>query len=479
MKQKLLKTSGSQTAQQSSLKFWLWLSMFFLLVIIMSVITTASVVRHILIAPQSRFTEKQSETILFMASFPEKVKSVFVELEQLITGDPLLQLLSRKETESPSWVRRFPAPEDKGYLLFSGVDAKAKQNIVKLIRIADGEEIVRWEPDFLYINNHTSEKKWQPKGSSFNLRPVHPILLKNGNIIFNTGSSLVRQSSCSSKPLWVLDEIAHHSNELDETGDAIWAPSVSMDGFPENLWLRSHIRDDALGHFSLDGKLLERRSFSNILINNGLGALLMGASGVVQNDDPIHMNQIKAAKLNSRYWKLGDLLISSRHLSTIFLYRPSTNKILWHQTGPWMNQHSVDFVDNHRISVFSNNVVSGPVTKEHSFLTKSDINRVYIFDFDNNKASQPYQKLLAVANPITLTEGRAQITTDGGLFIEETNYGRHLRFTKDALLWSRVNDYDDRRIGILSWSRYLTAEEIRMPLKALAEKNCLHVIDDH
>jgi hypothetical protein len=198
----------------------------------------------------------------------------------------------------------------------------------------------------------------------------------------------------------------------------------------------------------------------------------MGTTGALLNDDPIHMNQIKVTRSDSAYWKRGDLLISARSLSTVFLYRPSTGKVLWHQTGPWMNQHSVDFVDNHRISVFSNNIVSGPPNKEHSFLNSNDINRVYVFDFDNNEASQPYEKLLAIARPITLTEGRAQFLPDGGLFIEETNYGRQLRFTKDALVWSRVNDYDERRIGMVTWSRYLAYKEVRMPLKALANKSC-------
>ena len=93
-------------------------------------------------------------------------------------------------------------------------------------------------------------------------------------------------------------------------------------------------------------------------------------------------------------------------------------------------------------------------------------------DFDNNKVSQPYQKLLAVARPITLTEGRAQILPDGGLFIEETDYGRLLRFTEDKLLWSRVNNFDDQHIGKLSWSRYITSEEASVPLKAIAAMRC-------
>ena len=136
-----------------------------------------------------------------------------------------------------------------------------------------------------------------------------------------------------------------------------------------------------------------------------------------------------------------------------------------------MNQHSVDFVNDHQISVFDNNVIAG-VPKEHAFLTSGEINRVYLFDFENGQLSQPYAGLLAQARPVTITDGRARVLPDGGLFLEETNSGRHLRFTRDRLLWSRVNDYDETRIGIISWSRYLTVEEVRGPLQALALKNC-------
>ena len=86
--------------------------------------------------------------------------------------------------------------------------------------------------------------------------------------------------------------------------------------------------------------------------------------------------------------------------------------------------------------------------------------------------SQPFAALLAESKPVTITAGQARLLPDGGLFIEETEKGRHLRFTKDKLLWSRVNDYDKNRIGIVSWSRYLTAEEARVPLQALASRQC-------
>ena len=198
----------------------------------------------------------------------------------------------------------------------------------------------------------------------------------------------------------------------------------------------------------------------------------MTAPGDQINTDPIHINQIKVANKDSRYWKRGDLLISARHLSTLFLYRPSTDKIIWHQTGPWMNQHSVDFVDDHRISVFNNNVVSGPVNMKQMFMKPDGTNQVLVYDFDTRQVSQPFAALIAKARPISITEGRARLLPDGGLFLEETNYGRDMRFTKDKLLWSRVNDYDKERIGMVSWSSYLTAAEASIPLRALASRQC-------
>jgi hypothetical protein len=464
-----LKSNIKNRSQCLNYQFWLWLGTFFVTLLVFVIISTAWLVRHALLSGP-RLTENQSNAVLSIAEFPGLAKLAIQQVVMKIDGNPTPLLMDRKEVEKPSWVRRFPAIEDKGYLLFSGVDYKERQSVVKLIRIADGAELAIWKPNFLNINNQITDKKSISKGSWMNLRAVHPLLLDDGDIIFNTGNSLVRQSVISSNPLWVLNQVMHHSNELDVIGGTMWVPSVSLDGFTKNPYLQNHIRDDALAHVSIEGRLLERRSFSRILLDNGLGSLLMGTSGLSTNNDPIHMNQIKVAQTDSRYWKRGDLLISARNLSTLFLYRPSTNKILWHQIGPWMNQHSVDFVDSHRISVFSNNVVSGVPNKAKSFLTPNDINRVYVFDFDNNQSSQPYEKLLAVARPITLTEGRAQILSDGGLFVEETNYGRLLRFTKTGLLWSKVNDYDDKRVGALSWSRYLTANQVSGPLKAIAAK---------
>lgn len=460
--------------KRQSAKFWVWLIATCMLVLVVSVLCTAWAVRHVQLGG-GRLSDAQMRMIASVADFSSQVRKAFLEVGSMLTGDPLPLLLDRKATEHPYWVRKFPAAEDSGYLLFSGVDPAEKQSVVKLIRIADGVVVARWIPDWPALlarvtpksNTHVGEQV----GSPYAAKAIHPLLLENGDIVFQDIGWLARLEPCSARPVWLLNEIMHHSLELDETGRAIWGPSVSGDGYSDNPFMQKHVRDDALAHVSIDGQLLEKRSFTRILRENGLQSLLMGTSGGRLKEDPLHLNEVRVAKQDARYWQRGDLLISSRHLSTIFLYRPATNKILWHQTGPWMNQHAVDFVDDHRISVFNNNVVAD-VPAEHAFLTPGETNQVMVYDFATGEVTQPFAALLAESRPLAFSEGLARLLPDGGLFVEETIYGRHLRFSKDRLMWSRVNDYDDRHIGIVSWSRYLTAEEAQVPLQALAQRKC-------
>lgn len=459
----------SGDAPTSAWSFWVWFAMAVSLVLLVVVVGTAWAVRSTL-NEDSRIPAAGSRLLMRLSNFPDLVFIALQQVKSQFEGDPLPLLMDRKETEKTHWVRRFPAPEDTGYLLFSGVDPAVKRSVVQLIRLADGAVIARWNPDWPAIYKRIESKGLMHAGGPNVARAFHPVLLDSGDIIFNNDTSLVRLSVCSHTPVWVLDEVMHHSNDLDLDG-SLWVPSVSKDGFADNPWLNDRIQDNALAHVSSDGRVLDKRSFARILRNNGLQAMLLGTSGHQLNKDPIHLNEIRVAQQSGRYWQRGDLLISARHLSTVFLYRPSTDKILWHQTGPWMNQHSADFVDDHRISIFDNNVVSG-APKEHAFLKPGDTNRVFLHDFDTGQESQPFASLLAEAKPVSITEGRARVLPDGGLFIEETNYGRLLRFTPDHLLWSRVNDYDHKRIGMVSWSRYLTADEARLPLQTLTARQC-------
>jgi hypothetical protein len=422
--------------------------------------------RHVALSGQ-RLSETQREWVTTLADLPNLVRSAFTQVQVVSQMGVAPELLiPRASTEKSYWVSQFPAPEDNGYLLFSGVRANAQQTVIELIRIADGQVLQQWKPDLTALHNQRRERKEAPKGSAQATRFFHPLPLPDGSVVVNTSGSLIRFSACQDVPTWVLDEVLHHSNELDAQGRIV-SNGVVHNGFQNNRHLQQQARDDALTWVSPDGQLVEQRAFSDILIENGLEALLLGFSRYVMSDDPIHLNQITPALTDGLAWRRGDLLISARHLSTVFLYRPSTNKIIWHQTGPWLNQHSVAFVGQQKIVVFSNHVYGAD--PKNAFLRPDDHNRVFLYDLITQEVSEPWQALLASAQPRTVTEGRVQVLADGGLFLEETNQGRYLRFSRDRLLWSWANELDAHTLGAVSWSRYLSPTEAQPLLTALAQ----------
>lgn len=429
-----------------------------------------SVRRALLNGPQSDtiLSARQKAAVLAIAEFPAMAQA---SIQRIARVSPLF--LPRSELERPSWVRRFPSAEDSGYLLFSGLYKNESTSGVKLIRIADGKVVASWMPDWPSVLAKTTHKTFDYTVDASNAVALNPVLLANADIVFSTGNASVRLSACGRKPLWVLNETIHHSTDLDVDGKSFWSPAVSDNELPEDGELRSRARIDAIARISLDGELLERRSFRQILSDNELTFLL--SNGNTAGDftsDPVHMNQIRVAPADSRFWKRGDLLISLRNSNAVLLYRPSTRKIIWHQVGPWQYQHSADFVNDHQISIFNNNVVSRSPAKA-DFLTPRSVNEVMVFDFESNQVTQPFKQLLATAQPRTAWEGRARLLPDGGLFVEETESGRLLRFSKDRLVWSFVNDHDDKYLGALAWSSYLTAEEASKPLEALAARGCI------
>ena len=456
-----------RTTGKGTLLKWISICCAVTLTFFLTVLATAAIVRsayiggHILSRNQSRLT-------MSIAEFPALIHDALVELSSQYSQDPTHLLLNKgNDAEYSSWVRKFPEPSDDGYLLLSGVDPKSKQSQVTLIRIADGHSIATWAPDWPTIYRMAGLSR----SEIGHAQAIHPLLQDNGDIVFNTmGALLVRLSPCSSMPTWVLHMGASHSNERDSTGN-IWtvASDENLVEFPQAKQLREPFTDNLLLLISPGGQVIRTFSFSKILHDNGMDALLFGTAGDRPNPDQLHINEVQPAYSASKYWEVGDLLISARNLSTVFLFRPSSGKILWHQTGPWLNQHSAQFVDGHRISVFDNHAVPMSPT---AFLTPLDLNHVVVHDFDTGADSEPFSKLLEESRPITPTEGRAQLLPDGGLFLEETDRGRILRFTKDRLLWSFVNEYDSGRVGLVAWSRYLTPEEAQRTLTSLRTGTC-------
>jgi outer membrane protein assembly factor BamB len=449
--------------------FIAWLLTVSLLVMLLSFTMGAWAFRHVILGGE-KIPKAIQPVIEKLAEMPSLIKLAALELRDEITGKLSALLIPKDKVWQVDWVHKFPAPDDDGYLLLSGLSKEENQSIVQLIRIADGEVIAKWIPDWAYIHSRTTEHRFAPKGSSKNYRASHPLLLIDGSIIFNTGGSLVRLPLCSSKPSWLLDYPYHHSIELSPTGNSVWAPSVTELFATENHILKETLRDDSLSEVSLDGRTLQNLSFSKILVENKMTAHMLGSTGFTFNLDPLHINQITPALSNGSYWQRGDLLISARHTSTVYLYRPTTGKIIWHQQGPWLNQHSAHFYDDHGIAVFGNDVYGHKMPSQ--FIYKEGYNQIYLYDFKTAKTNKLQSDALSKAKPMTITEGRSRVLEDKSIFIEETNHGRILKLNPSGqLIWSYINTYDKDHIGVVTWSRYLTREELYATVN-VSNMNC-------
>jgi hypothetical protein len=352
---------------------------------------------------------------------------------------------------------------EKSYLLLSTYDGDLKEGIVELVDLKDFEVLHTWNPDldafneqvqqiddFKYISRDHNEKRELLR---------HPKLTQDGGLLFPS-MPLRKIDACSDLIFQNTRDHFHHSIETDIDGN-IWIPTelypkslpfykVGGDLIQEGGW-----NDTAIVKLSSDGRILYEKSVAQIFIDNGLEYLLFATGDGHFDLDPVHVNDIQPVNYDGEFWKKGDVFVSIRSQSMIILYRPLTNKIIWQGTGPFFQQHDVDILDHHRISIFNNNskdLINGNIVDGH--------NEVLIYDFKLDEYSS-YLKDSLIENDVrTWTQGRSQILPNGDLFIEETNYGRTLYFNVDGSLnWTHVNRAEDGDVYRVGWSRILYSQE--------------------
>ena len=393
-------------------------------------------------------TGKTNRFIIAIASFPSLVKQSFTQLNQPST------LIRPDFYPNINGLKTEKGYIDSNYILLSTYDRNANQSVAKLIRLSDQKVIHQWMPDYdEIIRLSGKQNKYWPEKNKHNLRLYHPLLLADGSLVFNNVLSPLIKIDKDAKLVWAINGIFHHSIEADAEGN-IWAPSVikPSEFLPGIL---NDYKDDAITEISPGGKIIFRKSAAHILAENGCLTLLLGVGSYEK--DLLHLNDIQPALTSGKYWMKGDLLISLRNKSTVFLYRQSTNKIIWLKTGPWLNQHDVNFVDTERISVFGNNMVR--VFGDDRLI--NGCNEVYVFDFKSNSIETPYTGFLKKAKVSTPSEGRANILANGDLFVEETNNNRLLRGNTKDIIWQYVDRIDKQSVAALSWSRFITKAEFK------------------
>ncbi|MDC1280554.1 arylsulfotransferase family protein [Pelagibacteraceae bacterium] len=345
---------------------------------------------------------------------------------------------------------------DNGYLLFSSIDINSNPSTF-LYDLSLKKIIYVWSWPINEILEKTSIQK---KITKCCFRAQHPLILDDGSLISNSSQGPLVKIDKYSKIKWVLDKHTHHSISLDSNKNII-VPSV-VDSRPDRIFLPT--RDDGYIKVSPSGKIIEETSIRDILEKNKYYGLLYGIGDF--KDDLIHLNDAEPILTSDQFVKKDDLMFSSRNLSTVFLYRPSTEKIIWLKNGPWLKQHDVDYNGNGKFSVFDNGVIDSytNIIKENipENRIKNNQNSIKEFDMKDNKITEKFS--LTKNNKIfTSAEGLHRILKNKDVFVEETQEGILHRISKNGnLRWSFVNRLDKNYIGSLHWSRYYHQEELNL-----------------
>ncbi|MEX0291111.1 MAG: arylsulfotransferase family protein [Flavobacteriaceae bacterium] len=400
-----------------------------------------------------------AKPVKFIAEIPSLAKQSLKPGEFLVVND---------EAKGGLDLQASGIPDSYPKLLVSYKDERFGQKF-ELVDLHQNKVLKSWEPDnallFDQAYNETNPEK-PVKGSD--LYFLHPLLTKDSALILSSQlTSLLVKVNKNNEIDWLKnDKRYHHSTEFDLDGNVYSCTrsfhSNEYDFLPQNYEdYKEVLMDDEITKIDPDtGETLFTKSVLKILVENGYERLLLGKGQF--NSDPIHLNDIQPALTDSPYWKKGDLLISCRNLSTVFLYRPSTDKILWLRRGPWYNQHDADFLDGDKIVVFGNDVIreesvmDGSITKETLFFSnKRSHNDVYIYNFEKDSVYTPYSRLMKKEEIKTYTSGRCDVLPNGDVFVEDTNNGRIIFGDSINTKIEYVRRIDDKHISSLFWSRLI------------------------
>ena len=349
-----------------------------------------------------------------------------------------------------------------GYLILSGGDpSKNGEPLLELWDLNKQEKLFKWN-----INGNDILKKINSKNKANSTRFLHPLLLKNGNLIFTLEGNLVMISPDGSFLKTNSELNFHHSIEIDRQGK-IYAPFWNKDIMGAYPRYKNRYANSGFAILDSELKLLEKYYLDEIYEDAGLDYDLFNPK---PTGDPYHLNDVEPLRDDN---KTAVVLLSVRHQSSVLAFNLNDRKIKWILKGYSNFQHDVDFLnkDGTYISIFDNNVEKGSSTKRNFYTTIENLpspisnEKLYIFNYVSNHAKErellvKRENFASLNNkfiPKTYSNGRSDFIKDNSsLTIEETIFGRTFEFDPNTkkLLWQYINRNDDNMNYYMnSWSR--------------------------
>ncbi|MGV6847586.1 MAG: arylsulfotransferase family protein [Marinibacterium sp.] len=373
---------------------------------------------------------------------------------------------------------------EAGYLLLSRFDGDRGRSVVEYWDLDQQALLHTWLPPIDEINAasvdfHSQEIDLLKDRTQARTLIRHPFVTENGDLLIKSRTPMARLDACS-RITWIDDDhLFHHAVEADAKG-RVWTSSKFDPPTIQGVNDRNFYDDAVVAVDAKTGKVAFKRSIADVLISHGLTRLVF--AGGRYHFDPIHLNDVQPVLKSGKFWKEGDLFLSLRQSSTILLYRPSTDEIVWFKQGPWSQQHDVDILDDHRISIFDNHSYPlyttnrsdpGKGSKVDPFDDLRGHSDIAVYDFETDTVSYPWSDFLAALNMTSATEGLHTVRPNGDLFVEEQNRARLFEIDPQGeVLWEYVNRGSDGILYRTGWSRILKPDQGRRIASALAAAQC-------
>jgi hypothetical protein len=302
---------------------------------------------------------------------------------------------------------------------------------------------INWEKlKMLYYQHCINDKFNICINSKFAAAPINPLKINN-HIIFHLGGVLFKYS-IKKNEFYAFEGIYHHSIEPFQDS-LIFVCSYNTDtlGFINDAICLININTNSI---------LYKKSIPSLMLKNNLSSLLLGISRIkIVKNDFIHLNDIQPVRQSTNFAISGDLFLSLRNLSTVILYRPSLDTILWHSTGPWLNQHDVDVIDENIIGIYNNNN-----TSDFNFQNNTYSN-ISTYNFKTKKYGTIYQELFKSLKIQSVVSSRFEILDDGNMFVEDSPSGMYYLISKEGLLeCSKSFPFDKKNTVKSQWARPYT-----------------------
>jgi hypothetical protein len=337
-----------------------------------------------------------------------------------------------------------------------------EENQVRLIR-RDGTVVHRWPLDYL---EHFPDPETRvcdlPTPLSVDTHGAH--VTPEGETVVNYEyCGTVKLDRCG-EVLWTLPTLTHHSLVPAEGGGYWilgrfeWIASEEPERFPpfSSINRAEVIKEDTLMLVSEDGEILSEVSIPEIMMENGLEALLTATgrnfrSWQLKRPELIHANQATElpAALAQAFpmFEAGDLAVSMRQLNLVMVLDPDTREVKWHQVGPWLRQHDAEFRPDGRLSIFNNNVYRTAYSDEQTILETPFRTNIILVDPATGETEvafgeRPGQEMLSVIR------GQHALLPGDGILITEFDAGRVIEVdAAREIVWEYVNAYDETRVG--------------------------------